>query len=96
MYTFQDMHIPDHMMESIKDYIEYGVPVDGFLEAVICHDLFEAVARADGMNIRNLPAYVSYFCDEAPGMCHGSHETMLKWIARFQTVATQEEQSDGE
>ena len=73
--------IPERMAPGIRRYVEEGVKPGDFLCAVIAHDLFEAVGRADDENLENLPAYVAWFYNEAPGNCHGSHEVMLAWIA---------------
>jgi len=82
-YQFHDFFIPLYMGESIKNYINYGIPPGGFLSAVICNDLRGAVGKADDINIKNLPAYVAYFYNEAPGNCWGSSEIMDSWIKAF-------------
>jgi len=80
IYWFRQFHIPEHMLESIKMYVNEKRPVGDFLKAVICNDLREAVGCADDMNIANLPAYVGYFYNEAPGVCWGSRGEMEKWL----------------
>jgi hypothetical protein len=75
------MYIPDRMMDGITRYIEQGVPPGDFLRAIICNDLAEAVGRADDENLVNIPAYVAYFYNEAPGPCWHSSENMAEWIA---------------
>ena len=80
-YTFREFHISPHMMGGIHRYIEQGIPPGSFLCAIIDNNLKEAVARADDENIRNLPAYVAYFYNEAPGLCWGSPEKVKKWLA---------------
>ncbi len=82
MYIFQAFHIPDHMLEGIKLYADHGILPGGFLQAVISHDLFEAVGRADSTNIHDLPAFCSYFYYETPSGCHGSQELMEAWMNR--------------
>ena len=74
--------IPDHMMDAIALYIDHHIPPGGFLTAVICNDLREAVGQADSQNINLLPAYVSYFYNEAPSDCWGSRERMTAWLAK--------------
>lgn len=76
-------HIPEHMKSALSDYVEKGLPPGGFLTAVICNDLKEAVGRADSENLRNLPAFVRYFYNEAPSSCWGSTERLLAWVAKF-------------
>ena len=81
-YKFRDFYIPDRMMESIKRYIEHGIKPGDFLSAIISNDLREAVGRADDENIKNIPAYVSYFYMEAPASCWGSFKNMQNWIKK--------------
>jgi len=80
IYKFRDFYIPERMMEGIKLYIEHRIEPGGFLSAVICNDLQLAVGMADAENIRNLPAYVGYFYNEAPSQCWGSKEKFHKWL----------------
>ena len=79
-YCFQEFYIPERMMEGIWRYIEHRVTPGDFLTAVLCNDLAEACGRADDENMRNLPAYVAYFYNEAPSLCWGSSEKVEKWL----------------
>lgn len=80
-YKFQGFYIPDRMFGGIERYINDHVCPGDFLTAVIRNDLKEAVGRADEENMRNLPAYVGYFYNEAPSECWGSPEKMETWLA---------------
>ena len=82
-YTFRDFYIPDHMMGGVERYIENGISPGHFLTAIITNDLREAVGRADDENVKNIPAYVGYFYNEAPLACWGSPESMKAWSNRF-------------
>ena len=73
--------IPELTLDSIKRYIESGIPTGSFLEAVLCNDLAAAVARADQWNLSALPAIVGYLYSECPRECWGSLETVNAWIA---------------
>ena len=80
-YSFMNQYsIPERMRGSITRYIEDRVIPGGFLQAVICNNLSEAVGRADDENIRNLPAYCNFFYNYAPSQCWGSPEKMAKWL----------------
>ena len=85
MYQFNQFYIPERMMGGIKRYIENGIEPGSFLMAVLCNNLCEAVGRADSENMANLPAYVSYFYNEAPSACHGSSEKVKAWLEKFNT-----------
>lgn len=96
MFKFHEFVLPAHMEGAIHRYLERGIHPGGFLEAVICHDLFEAVGRADETNMRNLPAFVAFFYNETPAMCHGSLEIMDKWTTHRQGVYAKQEGADNE
>lgn len=80
-YTFRHFYIRDDMMGAIRRYIDHGINPGHFLSAVIDNDLKEAVGRADDENLENLPAFVSYFYNEAPSPCWGSPQNRKEWIA---------------
>ena len=50
------------------------------LDAIISNDLRESTGRADDDNLRNIPAFVAFFWNEAPASCWGSTEKMKAWI----------------
>lgn len=81
-YEFRGMVIPDDMLEAIERYVEHGIEPGHFLTAIICNDLKEACARADGRNIGIIPAYAAWFYNHAPIPCWGSAEKMDAWIER--------------
>lgn len=79
-YTHEQWYIPARMMTSLRRYIDMGVPPADFLHAVLCNDLKEAVGRGDDENLANLPAFVVFLYNEAPGSCWGSAENVAAWI----------------
>jgi len=81
-YEFKGFYIPDRMMGAVRRYIDDRRHPGDFLTAVICNDLSEAVSRADDENMRNLPAYVGYFYNEAPSQCWGNKGKMDEWLTR--------------
>ena len=87
LYTFtyggHNFYIPKRMESGIELYIKKGIMPGSFLTAVICNDLQGAVGAADSENIHNLPAYVSWFYNEAPHNCWGSKERMHAWVGKF-------------
>ena len=86
--TYQGCTIPARMMPAINAWIAMGDPPGDFLWAVICNDLKGAVARADHENLRNLPAFVGYFYNEAPAACWGSEGNARAW--RYKCVLNAE------
>lgn len=93
-YRFNEFYIPTRMMGGIQRYVEHGIVPGDFLCAVIQNDLKEAVRKADEENMRNLPAYVSYFYIEAPSECWGSPKHMSQWIKFHQDKRKCQEESD--
>lgn len=80
-YRFYVFYIPERMMCGIRNYIDNGYQPGSFLSSVITNNLREACNCADDENLENLPAYISYFYNEAPSVCWGSPELMKAWIA---------------
>ena len=83
-YHFRHWHISDHMLDSLRKYINFGCPVGDFLTAVLENNLSEACGRADDDNIENLPAYVAFIYNEAPSPCWGSSDKVRAWIKKFE------------
>lgn len=72
--------IPERMVVPIERYINHRVKPGPFLQAVICNDLKGAMSQADDVNFANLPAYIAFFHNEAPGGCCGSPGKMEEWV----------------
>lgn len=81
-YHYRDFEVSDFMQEKLNDYIEFGTPVGGFLQAVITNNLQRAVQYADETNLRNLPAFVAYLYNHAPRDCWGSPGAYNYWMSR--------------
>jgi hypothetical protein len=100
MYTFKGFTARDDMLQSIQRYVVRGGHVGHFLMAVLTNDLREAVNRADGDNLRNLPAYVGYLFNRCPSGCWGSKEMVAAWIEvgglRGMAEAERRENNDAE
>lgn len=80
VYRFRKFEISDRMLPRLQGYTEFHRPVGDFLMAVLSNDLRGACQRADDENIENLPAYVAYLYNEAPGACWGSPEKVKEWL----------------
>ncbi len=70
--------------QTIKDYVDRGVPMGHFLNAVFANDLFGAFGRADEFNKLFLEHYVRFIYNYCPMGCHGSYEKVQGWVNRFQ------------
>ena len=75
--------LPNRYVEyGIRNYIETGRPMGGFLTAVFENDLFRAVGKADLENRRDLTKLVIWIYNNAPLMCWGSPEKVSEWKGR--------------
>jgi hypothetical protein len=72
--------IPPTIMEGLNLYVEHGLRPGGFLTAVLCNDLFGAMAKADEMSARWLPALCTYIYNNVPGLVWGSEGMVEAWI----------------
>jgi len=79
-YTFRDATIPDYMEHALDAYVNDHVLPGHFLTAVLENDLYQAISRADDMNVRALVAYIGYLYNECPHACWGSPEKVKAWV----------------
>ncbi len=82
-------HLPVRFRGGMERYLHDGILPGGFLRAVLCNDLKEALSRADDRSVMELPGIVSWLYSTAPMDCWGSPEAMNNWAASF-AVANQE------
>jgi len=80
MLNFSNYNVPKHTQISLTEYIERGIPVGGFLHAVLSNDLMGAVSRADASNSRALKDIVNWVYMCAPEPCWGSEAKVIRWI----------------
>ena len=74
--------IPEHCRASMKAYMERGVPLGGFLSAIVANDFVLSAQRADNDNLCRLKDYAHFLNLEAPLEAWGSPEAILKWVKR--------------
>jgi hypothetical protein len=72
--------IPRAIKEQIDNYIDGGVPPAGFLSAMLCNNIRDAVAHADEFNKRALYDIVIYLENFMPNMAWGSPVRVEKWL----------------
>jgi len=72
--------IPEYMKESLREYVQRGVPLGGFLSAVVSDEFLEAFKRADDGNTAIMHQYACYVYNEMPMGSHGSREIYKSWI----------------
>lgn len=72
-------NIPEHMREGIHLYVTKGIEPGGFLYAVLCNDLYEALSRADPINKGCLPTYAEML-RYIPPECWGNPLRVQAWV----------------
>lgn len=80
MLDFNKYNIPKHTQEALTGYIEKGVPVNAFLNAVLANDLQGAISSADSHNLAVLKDIVNWLHLHAPEACHGSEALYRRWL----------------
>lgn len=77
--------IPQYTLNSLKLYVEQGIPPGSFLCAVLENNLFSAVNRADTANLAALPEIVKYIYNEVPSIAWGNSKSVSEYIDSFRT-----------
>lgn len=71
--------IEGRFRESIDRFVALGMRPGGFITAVMCNDLREAIGRGDEGALLNLPHIVAYLVNNVPSGVWGSPERMQEW-----------------
>jgi len=79
--TISYSYLPEHMQVGARRYVEHGVRPGGFLRAVLCDDLIDAVMHADSGNLAAIRNWCLWLLNDAPDACHGSDAAVRAWIA---------------
>jgi hypothetical protein len=73
--------VPPRILASLERYRDHGVPVGGFLKAVLGDKLLDAVCRADPDSLESIRAIAMWVHWELPSRAHGSAEAIEEWVA---------------
>lgn len=73
---------PQHLRESLNDYVLRGIETGSFLRSVLENDLHQAVERADYGNMRLLPHIVAWIYMNVPANTWGSPEAVKRHLAK--------------
>lgn len=77
MYNYSNL--PEHMRDSIRQYVEIGAPVGDFLTALLSNKLVETFGQADEINSTFMFQWANFLYNEVPGDCWGSPEAIARW-----------------
>jgi hypothetical protein len=69
-------------IEALDRYVKDRIPTGGFLGAVLCNNLKEAVGMADIESQLQLCAIVSYCYNHIPSESWGSPEKVAQWLTK--------------
>ena len=72
-------NIPTLTLSNLELYVEKGIYPGGFLNSVLCNDLFEAFNYADKENAEALHNLVKVIFNDVPMIAHGSKERVGDW-----------------
>lgn len=78
--------IPEHMIDSMTNWIEYGLPrpadMGAFMKAVLTNDLKRAAFHADEKNRAALVDWAVFLHNEVPSEAQGTIEALDRWHKR--------------
>lgn len=75
------------MVSSLKQYVEEGRPLGGFLTEIVSNNFAGACGKADDDNFKNIQAYAYFLFNEMPMRSWGSKDTYKSWIESFKEVS---------
>lgn len=80
-------HVPDHLRGGLVRYFEHGILPGGFLQAVLCMNLPEAVARHAGPGAATtITILFQFLIVHAPLQAWGSRDNVLAWTTTPQRL----------
>lgn len=88
--------IPLPILAGLREYGLHHVPVGGFLHAVLCNNLHEAVCRADVGSLAAIRQIVLYVYNAMPSASRGSREKVEAWLKLGTMVEGLELEESGE
>jgi len=86
--------VPEHLRDGLNRYVWWGIPVGGFLRAILGNDLRKSIVTADSESLAAIRDIVIFIHNALPSNCHGSPEAVRDHIKRG--VVFREAHSDNE
>jgi hypothetical protein len=71
--------VPDHLRDGLALYFADGILPGGWLQAVLCNNLRETVARGTTASLGALPALIELLLWHAPAQAWGTREKVRAW-----------------
>jgi hypothetical protein len=77
--------IPEHMHDSVTQWIEEGFPhprmMGTFFKAILSNQFVETISQADEANYHSLKGWATFLYNYMPSPAYGSYENLLKWYS---------------
>lgn len=86
-YTSNDF-IPNHTRDAIMRYILHGYRPGGFLTSLLSGNSFNALHKADPMNVSNFGGIHIWIIENLPEESYGTTENVHNWINDTNYVRT--------
>ncbi|GIW60573.1 MAG: hypothetical protein KatS3mg087_1639 [Patescibacteria group bacterium] len=83
--------LPKNLQDSLRLYLEKGIPPGDFLRAVLENDLINTVRFADRINRDKIYYLVRFIRFYVPVACWGSKENVQEWIELHKQYKENEE-----
>jgi hypothetical protein len=71
--------VPDHLRDGLVRYVTNGILPGGFVQAVLCNNLREAIRRSSHGGVGALPALVEFLTWHMPPEAWGSVARVRAW-----------------
>jgi len=72
--------IPLVTFNGLERYVIKGIRPGGYLNAVICNNLFQALGQADQHNRHAIGTLATFINSKCPAACFGNPELVQDWI----------------
>lgn len=74
--------LPENMRKQLVNYVMRGIPLGGFLKAVVCNDLNRSYSTADPENKKKLGEWSGFVFWDLPKECRGSKDIYDSWVIK--------------
>lgn len=75
-----ELHIPPHMHDGLRRYVEDHIKPGGFLYALLCGDIEYAMAKADSINTGYISTYALFFIKHLDPESFGTQARVDLWL----------------
>jgi hypothetical protein len=79
--SLAESHVPEHLRDGLVRYVTNGILPGGFMQAVLCNNLREAMRRGSYGGVVALPALVDFLTWHMPPEAWGSVARVLGWTS---------------